>query len=347
MARKKKKTKESSQSRVDSVIAQLIENPSVQLLGTVLLRFGLIVGVAGLTFFSLEVEREVQDDPRFQLKNWNFEFGQFPEWVTPRIQADIESIRFNGLIGPEAEEGHIFQENLLARLRERLAQNSWIQVVNELKIRYPGIDEKGEITQGGLLIDMNLRRPIAIIQLGNKFYYSDERGICLGEEIPHDELAIQITLPIIRGGESFSQNFPLPLPGENWKVRQILEGIEVAHLIHDRKINQRFPRNPIIEIDISNVGGVLHRDASEIKIVARGPKPIEMDWGRSPISPRPRTSSLEDTLKKLEWILENPNQRDLGQTTTREAFLRLDLPGPNYLHVLRPEEEIESGSSSL
>lgn len=347
MAAKKRKSPDEESVGPDSLVGQWFENPSLQLMGRILVRLSLVVGIAALTYLSLEVEKEVHEDPRFQLRHWTFEFGEYPDWVSPRIREEIESVRYNGLVGPGAGEGHIFQENLLARLRERLEENPWIHEVRNLEIRFPGVDATGEILGGGLRIDMRLRRPIATVRIHGSHHYTDSEGICLGGEVPPSELDRREPLPVITGGEAFLRGLTPPGPGEPWKVPQIMEGIEVAHIIDERKINARFPLNPVIEIDIANVGGRLREDGSEILIVAHArPDPIVMGWGRSPISPRPRTSSLAETLDKLEWILQNP-QRDLGQTTTRDTLLRLDLPGMNYLRVTHPGSAPDGESTSL
>lgn len=308
----------------------------------VLLRIGLVVALAAATFGSLEVKRHVERDPRFQLRHWELRLGEFPTWVTPEVRDRVlgpaaaeESLpeappgdgpgtagTVAGLLGRDALEGTIFRAGLLADLRQRLERNPWIRSVHHLRLNYPGTTREGGVVSGGLELELELRRPIAGIRFAGQYYLSDAEGVCPGR--PFDEAAFQaLQIPTILGGEDLLRQSP-PRAGERWQRPEILEGIEVARVLFQERINERFPHNPVVAIDISNVGGRLRPRGSEIILHAYGVD-VPLAWGRSPIARGARISPVSEVIAKLETVLAEPARALMSDAEV--ISIRLDQPG--------------------
>ncbi len=298
----------------------------------ILLRCLAVVALAAGTFLSLELKDRVEADSRFKLSEWTLELGDYPGWVDPHIRAQIEAIRENGIIGPKAGDGTIFRPNLLIDLQNRLLENSWIREVHDARLSYPGVGSNGSPISGGLNVSLELRRPVAVVTHGGRYYLTDAEGIRLGSEIPGpadrsndddalDAMADRIGLPVIAGSESFSGD-EAPVPGEVWQTHEILEGIEVAKVLQARRINETYESNRILVIDIQNVGGRIEPTSSGIVIRTGGLRPMTLVWGRSPISREAAASSVDEVVEKLELVLAKP-EKWYGDSLA----VYLDVPG--------------------
>ena len=99
--------------------------------------------IAGATWGSLVVKEAVSSNPRFQLANWTLEFGEFPDWVTPEIATEIETIQMQALHGSDSTNQSVLSRGILAEIREELLQNSWIAAIPNIQLLYPGMGGGG------------------------------------------------------------------------------------------------------------------------------------------------------------------------------------------------------------
>lgn len=282
----------------------------------------LAVLVMVVTWGSLEIKKQVLQDPRLQFSRWHLEFGAFPEWVTPEIRAEIETLGSGSVLGVSdgATAGPtVLERGLLGKARDELLANPWVASVEEIRLRYPGVDDDAALVAGGLEARLGLRRPVAAVNWRGRLYLSDSRSRRLGP--PYEHLPTpQLRVPIVFGAPGIESS-PPPEPGELWRQREVLEGLAVARELYESGLYGR-----IDKIDVRNVGGSNPLDP-EIVLSVEGFPPLA--WGRSPISRGARVLPVEHKLKNLRAVLG-----DTSGQTRRFHMIRLyaaHLPSDPYL----------------
>lgn len=245
--------------------------------------------LVGAIVGSIEVEKRIRQDNRFFLENWRLETGGLPEWVTPDIRAEIEGIHLCGEGGPLS----LFSPRVLARVREALERTQWIKKVQDVQIRYPTFERPGVLG-----LELQLRRPVALVEQGGLYYLVDSEGVRLGlpyTEAPTDWFGVPAITGIPAPGV-------LPLPGERWPSRDVLQGVVVAKILFENGIQKDYPDRPIGAIDLTNLHGRIAQRESEVVLWCGKQR---LAWGRSLGSEGPRTATTAEVVSNLRKVLSN------------------------------------------
>jgi len=248
-----------------------------------------------LVWGSLEVRKRVEREGRFDLGSWRLETKALPEWVTPEIQAELErsdlraGVRALGL----PETLGLFEPGVLKNVQAALLLSPWVRQVTDMGVRYPSLDGPGVLD-----LQLELRRPVALLERGGLYYLVDGEGTRLGWPY-HEPPVAWFQAPAILGLEPG----PLPSPGARWTSRDVLQGVEVAKILLENNIFRDFPSRPIHAIDVSNLHGRFYPRESEITLLSGGQK---LAWGRSPLSAGARPVPASEVMKNLRWVLSHP-----------------------------------------
>ena len=256
--------------------------------------FGFLL-VALLVWGSLVVRSSVTGNERFQLDGWEIEVGDLPEWVTPEIRDEIRLACDGGSLPGSPDDWNVLDSGIIRRLRSALEASPWIARLSSAKLEYPGIDRPGR-----LALQLELRRPVALVEHGALYYLADVDARRLGH--PYREPPTEwFNVPAIVG---LTSPGALPEPGERWASRDIGQGIEVARLLVADGIIRDFPDTPVRAVDLSNLHGRLNTRESEIVLWCGRQR---LAWGRSPISAGARTATSPEILRNLRFVLSNPD----------------------------------------
>ena len=255
-------------------------------------RWGLAVLGTVLTgafvYGAIRIRDEVHSDEKFFLDTWQLDFGEFPRWMTPEIRRDVMSIQ----VTPE-DDLLLFEKGVLVRLKRALERSCWIEKATNVALTYPTSTDPGTIRA-----TLELRYPVAVVELGGLFYLTDADGRRLGETYDRSP-AGWFGVPLLFGAQG---EVAVPESGGFWEAKDIFEGLAVADVLFREGIHADFPDTPIDAIDIHNVGGRFRRDEGDIVLHCAGRKLV---WGRSPISERSRTISTADLLENLRDALRH------------------------------------------
>ncbi len=288
----------------------------------------LAAALAATIWASLRVRDYVQRDERYWIGDWPVELGELPEWVTPEIRAEIESVRLpdlsveielaaNETAGepagdegadaagaaesnadrtPERIRGTLFERGVLDRLRDALLASPWVSDVTGISAVYPSASR-----DGALLVALELRRPIAIVEYEGLHYLTDRRGARLGE--PYSYAPVEwFRIPVITGIE---ERVEVPAIGDAWASREIDNGLAIARVLDDEGIARDYPGELIESIDVSNLGGRRRPMESEVVLAWEGRR---LTWGRAPLSSAPRVVGASTVVEHLRRVLGNPDE---------------------------------------
>lgn len=254
-------------------------------------RAGLLAILCLAVLGSLEVRKRVRSDERYFLDAWRLELGPLPGWTSPEIRAELEALSILGT----GERLSLFEPGVLENVKGTLERTPWIRTVSDIDIRYPTAS-----SPGALRVEYVLRRPIAAVEHGGRYYLAEAEGRRVG--VAYLEPPIEwFGVPLITG---LASQGPLPEAGAAWTSRDIQQGIEVAKVLFESRIGQDFPDQPIEAIDLSNLHGRLRRGESEVYLRCGKRR---LAWGRSPISSGPRTVSVEALVANLRFVLAHPD----------------------------------------
>jgi len=239
---------------------------------------------------SVKVRQSVWGDERFHLENWHLDVGELPDWVTDEIHDELVGVR----LCAEDERLSLFEPGVLDRVRAALEGLSWTAAVQIHGIHYPTGEEPGSV-----VLELRLRRPVAVVERAGLYYLSDGNGLRLGysyESSPSEWFAVPEIIGLQDGGD-------LPEEGESWTSRDVQQGIEVARILMENRIHADFPRRHIRAIDLTNLHGRIAPRESEIVLWCEGQ---QLAWGRSPISAGARSVSVPQLVANLRYVLSHP-----------------------------------------
>ena len=249
-----------------------------------------LVVLGGLVWAALEARKRVQDDERFFFDQWTLELGELPWWVTPEIEGDLRDA-----YGSEARERiSLFDDGALDDLRMRLERSPWVHSATDIELVYPTSERPGSIR--AMLV---LRTPIAMVQIAHECYLVDADQFRLGE--PYSPGAQPwFAVPRLIGVRA---DCAVPEQGEPWRAGDVVQGLGVARVLRDNRIQADFPRQPLDAIDVSNVEGRVTGGASEVDLIFGG---RIFEWGRSPFSTNSQALSIGKKLRNLRRVLADP-----------------------------------------
>lgn len=246
--------------------------------------------VAGGLVGSYRIRGVVTSSPRFQLADWRLDLQTLPPWVTEDIRSELHELD-NSLASVSRS---LFAPGVLEEVKIKLEEHPWVRKTMDLELRYPTLSHPGTV-----LLELALRRPMAIVEHDALFYLVDEDGRRLGQ--PYREPPSRwFGVPVLK---NLSGLPPPPPAGTLWSSRDLLQGVDVARILFESNVLQDFPGSPVDEIDLANLHGRLSRRESEI--VLRVGKQ-RLAWGRSPRSADPRTVPVETLVENLRYVLGHP-----------------------------------------
>lgn len=259
---------------------------------------------AGALAGSWEVRKRVGEDPGYYVDQWRLEAAGLPQWVTPEIRSEIESLDLGG-----GERLYLFDGGVLRKIRRSLEACPWIAEVTDIRLR-----PRSGPAPAGVDLELRLRSPVALVEHGQLYYLVDSAGVRLGA--PYRSPPIEwFRIPAI---VSIPAPGPVPAEGEPWASRDVLQGVAVAKALFEAGLTRDFHGCLVERIDLDNLHGRRDPRRAEIVLWAGGRR---YDWGRSPISSGPRAVPVEATVAALRRCLSDPAALE----GIREV--RLDAPG--------------------
>ncbi len=250
-----------------------------------------VASVIAAVWGSVEVRRHVGSQPRYSIEDWQVGLSELPDWVTPEIQSQVESTDLSG-VGLT-----LFNRGVLDVVRERFETNAWVERVESVDVVYPTAQKKG-----ALLLEVELRRPAALVDVEGSFYLIDAEGRRVGDayaDAPTDWFGV----PAITHASATAAR--VPPAGEHWSDYDVLSGLAVAKILSEHGFLGRFLDHPIERIDVGNVDGRRDPSRSEVALYWQG---CRVAWGRSPLSIAPRTIGDDRVLQHLRYIVARPER---------------------------------------
>jgi len=176
-----------------------------------------------------------------------------PQWISEQLISEIcLSTGINS-------NDDLLDESLTKQWAAKLSQNPWVKRVKTIHKRF----------DGRVVLDCEIRRPLAKIQRHHKTVYIDLEGVVLPYSPTYGHL---VTL---RGHPS-----PLPRPGQSITAASLIAGIEVLQLI--LRIDEQMPAQnrlwqELATIDVSNYQGQRNRAKPHLSLYTHGN--TEIRWG--------------------------------------------------------------------
>lgn len=187
-----------------------------------------------------------------------------------------------------------------------LAANPWIKEVRSVRRAYE--NGPGDVIE----IDCQYRAPVALVRWQDAYWYVDAEGVRLPERLSAQQVATLIrpngqtqTFRIIDGVAQ-----PPAAPGKPWPGGDVQAGIELIGLLSDPAYEDI--GRDIVKIDVSNYGGRISPNQSQINLVTRDN--TEVRWGQPPSS---KAFFVEQPVGRKLDVLRQAKQRtgrvDLNQ----------------------------------
>lgn len=225
-----------------------------RLLVLVIILAGAIVGLRYLDGYVHQISSE--RDMRLAV-----EFPNYPQWASEEL---IEYICLSsGVNGNDP----LLDKELVAKWAGNLARNPWVRQVRQVHRNY----------NGRIVIDCELRRPVAAMREGPRLYYIDLEGVVL-PSMSVDEHLVELQ------GEPTR----LPRPGECVSSPSLMAGLGVLAMI--REVDEQMPRRERIwrklaRLDVSNYEGRINKANSHLSLYTQGN--TEIRWGAAVGRERP------------------------------------------------------------
>ena len=207
------------------------------------------------------------DSPRF---NWTDVDGVRPV-MTESMDRALESVHT-----------HATDDTLIPRIAATLEADPWIRKIHRLRRVYPN----------HLELDIQFRRHAVAVRHGDGYVLLDADGIRLPGRVA--TLPAGMETPAVVG-----VMMAPPAPGEIWDSRDIRVAYEMIRL----RENSMLKTLPIVEMDLSNLGGRIHPFGCEI--ILRLSNGCEIQWGSPPSERKPHwEADVAGKLANLKRALE-------------------------------------------
>lgn len=219
-----------------------------------------------------------------------------PAWMTDTLANQITaSVRPNT---PFTANDH----QMLVDRATILSANPWIKEVRSVRRAYE--NAPGDVIE----VDCQYRAPIALVRWQDAYWYVDAEGVRLPEKLSAQQVSTLIrpngatqTFRIIDGVAQ-----PPAAPGKAWPGGDVQAGIELIGLLSDPNYND------ILKIDVTNFGGRVSPNESQINLVTR--YNTEVRWGQPPSS---KAFFVEQPVGRKLDVLQQAKQKtgriDLNQ----------------------------------
>ncbi len=261
----RKRTKRTSKKDSPGLLARLLADSdpelwkrfarrSCRLLVLVMVLAGVVVGLRYLDGYVHRISSE--RDMRLVV-----EFPNYPKWASEEL---IEYICLSsGVNGDDL----LLDKELVAKWAGNLARNPWVRQVRKVHRNY----------NGRVVIDCELRRPVAAMREGPRLYYIDLEGVVLPSMLVDEHLV-----------ELRGEPTRLPQPGECVSSSSLMAGLGVLAMI--REVDEQMPRQERIwrklaRLDVSNYEGRINRANSHLSLYTQAD--TEIRWGAAVGRERP------------------------------------------------------------
>ncbi|MBC7785052.1 MAG: hypothetical protein H7144_14540 [Burkholderiales bacterium] len=193
-----------------------------------------------------------------------------------------------------------------------LGSNPWVKSVHAVRRQY--VNAPGDTIE----IDCEFRAPVALVKWQDAYWYVDADAVRLPERLSGEQVA-QLIRPgispmfhIIDGVGSA----PLP-PGKAWPGGDVKAGIELIALLANKPYGDQ-----IIKIDVSNFGGRVNANESQLNLITR--YGTEVRWGQAPSS---KAFFVEQNVdRKLDYLSQARKQT--GRVDMNQAWIDLRFDNP-------------------
>ncbi len=229
-----------------------------------------------------------------------------PAWMNQTLSEQIlSSVRPST---PFAADDH----QMLVDRAAILAANPWVKEVRAVRRVYE--NAPGDTIE----IDCEFRAPVALARWQDAYWYVDAEGVRLPERLTAEQAA-----RLIQPGQGTMFRIidgigKAPLaPGRPWPGGDVQAGIEmIALLANVHEADQ------IVKVDVSNFGGRINPNESQLNLVTR--YNTEIRWGQPPSSKAFFVEQKVD--RKLEYLREAKKQTGRIDMNRPWIDLRFDSP---------------------
>lgn len=226
-------------------------------LATFAVRLGLTLAVVTILCCCFVILRNyVSQLACYQVDTHTLAPKALPSWAGEGVKRDL------ALLPGLPDRFSIMAPGICKRIARSFERSPWVAEVTSVRKSYPN----------RIHVRMKLRRPVAGVLVGRKYYLVDASGRRLTGAIDRWSQGSD-ALPVI-----LSTTRELPAPGDIWANEGVVAGAAVAGtLLNSREgLRTRFSA-----IDVGNVGGRRSRYDSEIVLVTH--QGTRVKWGRSPL----------------------------------------------------------------
>ena len=243
----------------------------------------LVVGgsIVGLAFGFAFLDREVREQPVYQMTAESLRLVDGPSWVTPAILADLD------VRDRLPERFSLLDPSICERVARAYEQVVWVERVS----RVVKLDPRADPSRSPLEVTLKFRRPVAYVQGAQGYYLVDGKGVRLPGVYSDVPGLGNATLLLINGVDT-----PPPDPGHPWFDPSLEAGVAVADVVEPYREKYRVTR-----IDVANVGGRRNKGDSEILLFTRSIPPTRIKWGKAP-SPEAEILQEKTLAQKVSYL---------------------------------------------
>ncbi len=231
-----------------------------------------------------------------------------PAWMTDTLANQImASVRPNT---PFNAADH----QMLVDRATILSANPWIKAVRSVRRTYE--NGPGDVIE----VDCQYRAPVALVRWQDAYWYVDAEGVRLPEKLSAQQVTTLIKpekSPMFRIIDGVA--LAPASPGKPWPGGDVQAGIELVGLLADPSYSE------ILKIDVSNFGGRVSANESQINLVTR--YNTEVRWGQPPSA---KAFFVEQSVVRKLDVLHQAKQKtgriDLNQPWIDLRFDNATVP---------------------
>ena len=278
--------------------------------------------LAGLPFLqnaSQKSQQNLREQPRFQLQRSSIQLTDRPEYVPADLlervwlQADLP------------EQWSILEPGLAEKLGQALEVSPWVRRVKRLSLEHPL----------EVQIELEYRRPVALVRSELGFYPVDRDGILLP---PMDFTEAQLPLyPLI----DQVQTLPQGPAGTHWGDLAVWGAARLVDLlVPDGDLQRYWKKYDLVGVRVYGRADLDRSTAEHLQLISYRlltRSGSEVIWGIAPGVPDPTEPNAETKLKRLELY-----HRDFGGLSSEHGPIEIDLR--RWKDIARRPLELPSGN---
>jgi len=217
-------------------------------------KFLIVIGIIAVAGVGLKyLEGYVKDVNRQRQVQLSVELAHTPAWAGPEL---IEQVCLS--TGVKSDD-FLLNDDLVKQWAAHLSDNPWVKEIHHIQKRY----------DGRIVIDCELRRPIAMVRQHNRNVFVDSQGMVLPEMEVYGHL-VQLQGELSR----------LPEPGHIVSSKSVKAGLDVLNLI--RQVDEQLPGkerlwSQLFVMDVSNYEGRVDKSRPHLRLYTKNQ--TEIRWG--------------------------------------------------------------------